>query len=290
MEPAVLIHRVTKTLAAAGIGAVLWGEHLLATYGSDIPTQPDYKFLLDDANVTAAFDTLLANGHVLCTRQDWDDGLCPVVEEMRSRRQTKEHYSPFHPFPAYHVHGHRDTLYQLDTVIALYKASAFLPPTSDLCPLGPPAILPGEDGRINSQARFLYAHISGPNPTESRGGRFPAHLDSVLIPSPMYFAHILIHLGIRDCIRPGARTLWSAWLMELRECYELHGRGLDEWDEKLNFPEPLRPIWQYAIDAQNDVLEQPGCMKVWRDAMWRLVGVDPEEAVQKEHLAFRDGR
>ncbi|KAL4899057.1 hypothetical protein BDW74DRAFT_184059 [Aspergillus multicolor] len=284
-----LIHTVTETLAASNIGALLWGEHLLRTYGSDIPARrTDYKFLLDDTNINPAFDALLAAGHETCTRVDWDAGFCPAVEEIRFRRESGDDYSTFHNFPACHVHGHKDSNDPLGTVISLYRASDFLPPQCDICPLGPPQIRPGRVGRVKSHGRFMYANLVGPDPTESRGGNFSSHLDSALIPSPMYLALILIHLGMRDCKRPGARMIWSEWLMDLRECYLLHRKGMDEWNEKILL-EPLRPIWRQAIDAQIDVLAQPRCMRVWRDVMWRLVGVDPVEAVRKRHWAFDDG-
>lgn len=170
-------------------------------------------------------------------------------------------------------------------MLALYRKSDFFP--TPLAGGSPPDIKPGPLGRATSLGRLIYAHEVGPRPTPSRGGRFPDSLGGVLIPSPMYLVEILIGLGIRDCRIPGARSIWTRWLMHLREGYIEHGRGLDVWDEKAFLPEVLRPVWRYASDSEISRLQEP-IMGVWRDLAWTLVGVDVERAKRTGHLAFQD--
>ncbi|KAL4973563.1 hypothetical protein BDW66DRAFT_153678 [Aspergillus desertorum] len=288
----ILIHAVTQTLSSHGIGCLLWGEHLLYTYGSDITaSKEDYKFLLEGHNIPRALAILLENGYIPCTKQDRERGLCPLHadQEYMAKRARSRDCSLWHPFPACHVHDRRrnNEKYPLDTVIALYEKSLYLPPVSTVSPLGPPLILPGLEGRVCSHGWLLYGHEVGPLPTRTRGGRFPSHLDGVLLPSPMYLVQTLIHLGMRDCRIPGARSIWSEWLMYLRECYIHHGKGLDVWDEKSLLPEILRGIWRNAIDAQIDVVDQPRVMTGWRDAMWILAGVRLEKSKRKGELRYR---
>ncbi|KAL4997397.1 hypothetical protein BDV10DRAFT_186192 [Aspergillus recurvatus] len=288
-----LIHAITQTLSPHGIGCLLWGEHLLHTYGSNIiASKRDFKFLLEDHNVPRALDILLEDGYTACTKQDRELGLCPLHahQEYMSKGVRPRDYSLWHPFPAYHVHGrhNKDEKHPLNTVIALYRKSLYLPPASTISPFGPPLILPGREGRIRSHGRLLYGHETGPLPLKARGGRFPSRLDGVLLPSPMYLVQTLIHLGMRDCRTPGARTIWSKWLMYLRECYTNHGRGLEVWDEKWLLPEVLRGIWLDAIDAQIDVVEQPRVMAGWRDAMWLLAEADLEKAKGKGELGYKE--
>lgn len=150
-----------------------------------------------------------------------------------------------------------------------------------------PDIKPGHLGRVTSLGRLIYAHEVGPRPTPARGGRFPDFLAGVLIPSPMYLVEMLIGLGLRDCRIPGARSIWTRWLMYLREAYVEHGRGLDVWDEKALLPEVLRPVWRQASDSEISRLQEP-IMGVWRDLAWVLAGVDVERAKRTGHLAFQD--
>ncbi|KAL5046576.1 hypothetical protein BDW71DRAFT_207369 [Aspergillus fruticulosus] len=290
-----LIHAITQTLSSHGIGCLLWGEHLLHTYGSDIiSSKKDYKFLLEDYNIPRALDILLENAYTPCTKQDHELGLCPLHadQEHIARRVRPRDYSLWHPFPACHVHGrhNEDEKHPLDTVIALYRKSLYLPPVSTISPLGSPLILSGRESRVRSHGQLLYGHETGPLPTEGRGGRFPAHLDGVLLPSPMYLAQALIHLGMRDCRTPGARTIWSKWLMYLRECYINHGKGLEAWDEEWLLPNMLRGIWRDAVDAQIDVVEQPRVMAGWRDAMWILAGADLDRAKEKGELSYKEAK
>ncbi|KAL4914339.1 hypothetical protein BDW62DRAFT_204732 [Aspergillus aurantiobrunneus] len=281
------IHTISQTLAAKDIGCLLWGEHLLRTYGSSLPAQ-DYKFILEDHEITPGFHALLEAGYLICTGQY----PCPIHFLMRTladAHRTK-HPSHRHPFPSKHVHMHSHSNNPCPVVIGLYRKSLYLPPPppSAFADREPPEILPGPVGRIHSIGQFIYAHELGPAPTASRGGRFPAHLSNILIPSPMYLVEILITLGINHCRIPGARSIWTEWLMLLREAYLDHGRGLAAWDDTWLLAEAYRPVWREAIDAQISRIEQP-VMPVWRDLAWGLVGVDVERAKRAGHWGFEEG-
>ncbi|KAL4781232.1 hypothetical protein BJX76DRAFT_363750 [Aspergillus varians] len=261
------IYQITQCLAREGIGCLLWGEHLLRAYACAMPAT-DYKFILEDDDITPAFTILHSTGYPECTGQY----PCPLNSPTDTIAQTPtlQHRSHRHPFPEKHLHIHADPNNPHRTIIGLYLKSHCFPPSPPK--VKHPDICAGPAGRVCSIGRFLYAHEHGPEPTPARGGRFPAHLGSVLVPSPMYLIEMLIHLGVRDCRVPGARSIWTRWLMVLREAFVDHGRGLAVWDEKSFLPEAMRPVWRHAIDSEISWAQEP-VMNVWRDLAWTLAGV-----------------
>ncbi|KAL4942734.1 hypothetical protein BDV06DRAFT_235248 [Aspergillus oleicola] len=283
-----LIAEVSNILAGKGIGALLWGEHLLRTYGSSINAH-DYKFLLEDAAILPAYITLLDAGFDECP----ETYPCPVVHKLEFLLETRRsgrpvHASKHHGFPAKHVHFNTgsgsNNLYPI--VVGLYRKSIYLP--SQFALLDPPDIMPGEMGRLGSHGRFLFAHELRPRVTENHSGRFPDELEKdVLIPSPMYLVETLILLGNRDSRTPGARSIWTNWLMHLREAYICHNKGLAAWDDRSLLPELLRPVWKEAIDSEISRIDEP-IMHVWRDLAWTLAGVDVGFAKMTGHLGYEE--
>ena len=81
--------------------------------------------------------------------------------------------------------------------------------------------------------------------------------------------HSLILLGNRDSRTPGSRSLWTKWLMYLRETYLCHNYNLPLWDDKALLPEILRPVWEAAADAEMNRVDEP-IMNVWRDLAMRV--------------------
>ncbi|KAL4947510.1 hypothetical protein BDW69DRAFT_190129 [Aspergillus filifer] len=290
------ISEVSLILAAKGIGCVLWGEHLLRTYGSSIRAH-DYKFLLEDAAILPAFFGLLEAGFEECPSfDDPDEGneedpeayICPLIHKHNLLTQAGAtiHKSKYHSFPSKHVHFRLNNTNTARIVIGLYRKSLHLP--TQFAAIDPPDIMPGEVGRLASHGRLVYANEFGPRPTKSHGGRFPSDLGPdvpVLILSPMYLVETLILLGNRDSRTPGARSLWTKWLMELRETYLLHNYGLSAWDDKALLPEVLRPVWEAASDAEMNRVDEP-IMCVWRDLAWTLAGVDVDFAKRSGHMGF----
>ncbi|KAL4964325.1 uncharacterized protein BDV14DRAFT_201097 [Aspergillus stella-maris] len=307
----VLISEVSSILAAKGIGCLLWGEHLLRTYGSSIHAH-DYKFLLEDAAVLPGFFALLDAGFEECpgsfddlnpnlnpsttSNTDSDNErespayICPLIHKhnLLTQAGASIHKSKYHGFPAKHVHFRIDDS-EADSeadsiVIGLYRKSLHLP--TQFTSLDPPEIWPGEMGRIANNGRLVYANELGPRPTKSHGGRFPSDLGSeVLMLSPMYLIETLILLGNRDSRTPGSRSLWTKWLMHLRETYLLHNYNLSLWDDRSLLPEILRPVWESASDAELNRVDEP-IMNVWRDLAWTLAGVDVDAAKRMGHMGF----
>ncbi|KAL3478277.1 hypothetical protein BJX99DRAFT_107509 [Aspergillus californicus] len=257
------ISSIAKLLASKNIGCLLWGEHLLRTFACALPA-PDFKFILEDSQLDAAYTLLLNHGYTVCRdrrntgaqdgtpARNTDARRAPPPRPTFDRNGSEMYVCPLynppsytnpqghtHPYPSRHVHfGTDDPHY---TPISLFPKKNFL--------FWTPRITPGQDSRTISRSAgsFFFADIIGPSPTSDRGGRFDGTLPHrVLIPAPLVFVEALIYLALGE--RPGDRGIWSKWLMYLREAFVEHGAG-DAWDRTLLHTK-LRPVWQCASDGE----------------------------------------